>query len=803
MNMATDTSETTGAKDYRNSVKEIVGPAIVEGSMNGSKSTEALSLIVATDRYEEDHIALRQKPYTLNKPKALMKKLDHCNREDIKITSTSSDNYVIKMNSGSFEGTVELIKQILNLDGLEQSDKRLIQITVDKDLEGVLVSGSIHVKHWNLIAKPSNCKLAGKCNFVINIYRTTSTILVNGRDSSTFIELFDPYLDEYLKLNAAQISETNTAISEAISNIRGTKTKHQHDKEEDTHKQDNMQMDYNEDVVKENGIVDYCLDTSIEYVATTSMRTSTDEMNRSTMQDGRDLDTKVQHEQDKQEISLNRYRDTLVVKLPRDDECSNNRAVETPSDQLAGGLSLDEDDFVTLRVPSSAMPKPGNLNKPQFIVNELLCYIQNKIDTEPTETVINMAKHTFPYDEIHAAKIIIYKLVPLAGKRLRTYRGENKSFQDLHDIILHFHTAQLMEMPIFLSMDLSKLPPLTSASNDLIAVLRRQERMQAEVRTINETQQLMAKLLTTKLQTPLNATHLVDTHKYDYAKFANTKEHKPGTIEICADSSSSDEDDSLSTSSVDTSDGDKIVVEVMQRNEDEIEQHSKVNNQEQEETVKNNTDRDDEQKENDKTKRSNSDEGEAKDDETDAGHSKVKNDATYGNLVVTDDDMGGLERDVLHVSANPTHQGADLLWSTVVRRNLRAREVGRGTRVRERVYTSSNKQNTEYRIRGQTGPKNIVYGSGNANGIRAASQPTSKSRSCTGIFLTRLHASCCAKDIDAHVKKETGLAVNSEKLKTKYETYSSFYIRCDGREKNALMDGQVWPTGALIKPYFS
>ena len=73
--MATNTSETTGAKDYPSNVKEIVEPAIAEGSMNGSKSTEALSVIVATDRYEEDHIALRQKPYTLNKATALMKKL--------------------------------------------------------------------------------------------------------------------------------------------------------------------------------------------------------------------------------------------------------------------------------------------------------------------------------------------------------------------------------------------------------------------------------------------------------------------------------------------------------------------------------------------------------------------------------------------------------------------------------------------------------------------------------------------------------------------------------------------------------
>ena len=58
-------------------------------------------------------------------------------------------------------------------------------------------------------------------------------------------------------------------------------------------------------------------------------------------------------------------------------------------------------------------------------------------------------------------------------------------------------------------------------------------------------------------------------------------------------------------------------------------------------------------------------------------------------------------------------------------------------------------------------------------------------------------------NINKYIKQETGLDLKAEKLKTRYDTYSSFYIRCSGRVRDTLIDGRLWPIGALVKPYFS
>ena len=47
-----------------------------------------------------------------------------------------------------------------------------------------------------------------------------------------------------------------------------------------------------------------------------------------------------------------------------------------------------------------------------------------------------------------------------------------------------------------------------------------------------------------------------------------------------------------------------------------------------------------------------------------------------------------------------------------------------------------------------------------------------------GIFVTRVKPRTTIKDIQNLVKDETGISVHREKLKSKYDTYSSFYIPC-------------------------
>ena len=101
---------------------------------------------------------------------------------------------------------------------------------------------------------------------------------------------------------------------------------------------------------------------------------------------------------------------------------------------------------------------------------------------------------------------------------------------------------------------------------------------------------------------------------------------------------------------------------------------------------------------------------------------------------------------------------------------------------------------------------NATQGKGSAPGLRAVStQHSSKStpnRSCTGVFITRIEPKASASSIETYVRRETGLSVQVEKLKTKYNTYSSFHIRCDSHIRSLLLDENLWPSGVLFKPFY-
>ena len=71
----------------------------------------------------------------------------------------------------------------------------------------------------------------------------------------------------------------------------------------------------------------------------------------------------------------------------------------------------------------------------------------------------------------------------------------------------------------------------------------------------------------------------------------------------------------------------------------------------------------------------------------------------------------------------------------------------------------------------------------------------------TGVFITRLDPKSSVSQVQALVKRETGLTVKAEKLHAKYGTYSSFYIRSDRRIQDKLLCGEMWPKGTLLKRF--
>ena len=99
----------------------------------------------------------------------------------------------------------------------------------------------------------------------------------------------------------------------------------------------------------------------------------------------------------------------------------------------------------------------------------------------------------------------------------------------------------------------------------------------------------------------------------------------------------------------------------------------------------------------------------------------------------------------------------------------------------------------------------LVFGKGTAPGLQAArpQRRTSNNRVCSGVFVTNLMPKTTAVQLERYIKRETGHIVPVEKLQTRYNTYSSFYIRCEQPMRKELLSPFLWPEDTKVKLYFS
>ena len=141
--------------------------------------------------------------------------------------------------------------------------------------------------------------------------------------------------------------------------------------------------------------------------------------------------------------------------------------------------------------------------------------------------------------------------------------------------------------------------------------------------------------------------------------------------------------------------------------------------------------------------------------------------------------------------------------------------------VRSRVIVNSMSKSTAPDRKGQAQkvnsrtssgtPKDCLIGTGSFPSLHA-SKPNGGSighnnqsghKSCLGVFVTRLDPKTSEAQINRHVLQELSLRIRAERLDTKYNSYSSFFIRCDGKVRRQLLDADRWPQKVLVKPYFA
>ena len=124
---------------------------------------------------------------------------------------------------------------------------------------------------------------------------------------------------------------------------------------------------------------------------------------------------------------------------------------------------------LVMKIPQ--LPLGRTYHKKKFITNEVLCYLQNKMDSLPFELIVKIASDFYDDETISQAKIVLFQEVSHPSTRYRQCRGESKSYEDIRDMLKLLLSVQLEDIPIFLALDLSNIPPLAGETQDLSSVL--------------------------------------------------------------------------------------------------------------------------------------------------------------------------------------------------------------------------------------------------------------------------------------------------------------------------------------------
>ena len=152
--------------------------------------------------------------------------------------------------------------------------------------------------------------------------------------------------------------------------------------------------------------------------------------------------------------------------------------------------------------------------------------------------------------------------------------------------------------------------------------------------------------------------------------------------------------------------------------------------------------------------------------------------------------------------------------STPVRRAILKTPTNNASKKEKADTTNHNQWQTQQQKQRkiqqhQSAKKLVIYGRNKNNqspGYVQHNKPVDNSkpnRTCTGLFVTRLPERYSAWQLEKCVWLNSGYNVKAEKLNTRYDTYTSFYIPADRQLRDALMDPDIWPVKSMVRLFFN
>ena len=117
-----------------------------------------------------------------------------------------------------------------------------------------------------------------------------------------------------------------------------------------------------------------------------------------------------------------------------------------------------------------------------MIANELLCFVHNKINVLPSDTIVQLCEKHYRCQDIETAKRKLFEVCPTEARYVQR-KGHKKNTLNLDDIVKRFHELDpdADVIPLFVARDLTNLPPITFDSIDVTVLLTKLERLTDQV----------------------------------------------------------------------------------------------------------------------------------------------------------------------------------------------------------------------------------------------------------------------------------------------------------------------------------
>ena len=371
--------------------------------------------------------------------------------------------------------------------------------------------------------------------------------------------------------------------------------------------------------------------------------------------------------------------------------------------------------------------------------NELLCFMVNKINSMPADLITKLVGDFYDEKEVFSAKECLLSHMPPTNSSQRNVRrkGANKKPMNIQDILHILLNFEVEDTPCFVARDLSNLPPPTQDHFDLASVMPNLTNMQHEIST----------LTTLKDDVKIIQAQISDISQRRHADESDHQVIQSQDYDRSADPlltpARRDRVDS-STANVQTLPttfmaNDRTTPTTPTANKQTLTTTSTAN------------------------------------DQTLTSTPCVS--VLTPTATVTDDQPTALPR---------------LNYSRCVRDGVslsdRARDRGDAT---ERVRSEDNTDTVIGSVKSTTLT------------IRASqrARSTAADNDRCGLCITRLHANTSDAELNEYVRMIAGCRVRTQKLKTKFNTYSSFYIPLARGSWGILLEASIWPQGVLIKEF--